>query len=98
MESPRPVPSPAGLVVKKGLNIRFFIPGGNSGSVVDNVYPPVVAVIFCIRRKGRLIGTVCDLVFTFGRRIETIRDQVEKYSRDFLREQVDFASSGVKRA
>src|SRR5262245_42896763 len=31
MDRPRPVPSPAGLVVKKGLNIFSFISGGMPG-------------------------------------------------------------------
>ena len=85
------MPSPVGLVVKKGLNIFSFT------SVTIPV--PLLRILISTRsprfagcyEKRRLVTFVGGRRLTFDRRMKSIRNDVEKGPRDFLGIQVRFA-------
>ena len=89
MNRPRPVPSPAGLVVKKGLNI-FSLTSGETPVPLSRI-ADLHAVAEVLRRsnKGRLKAFTGVLLFTFTRRIEAVGDQVQESACDLLREYID---------
>ena len=89
------MPSPAGLVVKKGLNIFSFTSGRNSGAVVTDADLDAVTEALRSGREGRLIGgrsISLPSCFSLCRGIETVGDQVQEGRfYDLLREKIDLS-------
>src|SRR5262245_30955855 len=67
MERPRPVPSPAGFVVKNGLNIFSFTSGWNTGAVVANPDFHTIAKTFGRGSKGWHVVSAVRFRLAFGR-------------------------------
>jgi hypothetical protein len=63
MDRPNPVPSPAGLVVKNGLNIFSSHLGRDTGSVVADPDFGAAAKVFGGRSQGRIV--VASVGFRF---------------------------------
>ena len=62
----RPIPSPAGLVVKKGLNILSLTSGGNPRTVIADADLHPVTEIFRRRRKLGHVAVVARLRFALA--------------------------------
>ena len=97
IERPSPVPSPAGFVVKNGLNIFSFTSGGMPGPLSRFDLHPI-AEVYCRGRKRRLVIRVTGLAFAFCRRIKPIRNYVKKDPAYILREQVHFTCGRIERS
>src|SRR5262245_53804656 len=97
MERPMPVPSPAGFVVKNGLNIFSFTSGWNTGAVVANPDFHTIAKTFGRGSKGWHVVSAVRFRLAFGRCIEAVRDQIQKRPRDVLREDIGLAGGQIKR-
>ena len=95
IDRPSPVPSPAGLVVKKGLNIFSFTSGGMpvplSRMRISTELPRSCVVASSVGSKPPRRSPPCA-----GRGIEAVRDQVEQRARDLLRKQHGLAGAGVE--
>ena len=93
-ERPSPVPSPAGLVVKNGLNIFAFTSSGMpvplSRMAISTLCPEIA------RRGGdrRLIGAVSRGLLALGRRVEPVGNQVQEHAGHFLC--IDLGGAGVR--
>ena len=86
-ERPRPVPSPAGFVVKKGLNI-FPSPRAECWCAVadpDSTLSPR----FGCGGEGGLITIAIVLGPTLRRRVKAVGNQIQKHPGDFLGKHVD---------
>src|SRR5690242_263662 len=68
----------------------------NAGAIVANSDLNSIAKILGRGRKNRLIGFIIALGLALRRRVEPIRNQIEKYSRDLLRKEVDFAGGWIE--
>ena len=96
MDRPRPVPSPAGLVVKKGLNI-FSLTSGEMPVPLSRILISTRSPRFFVAAsKRRLIAIAIVLLFALGRRIKAVGDQVQESPCDLLREDIDFAGGRIK--
>ena len=96
MDRPSPVPSPAGLVVKNGIEQLLLHLRGDTGAVVaDSDLDAVTEVLGRRSQRGLVVASIC-LRFTLRRRVEAVGDQVEQRPRDLLREQIDLASGRIK--
>src|SRR6516165_4190418 len=60
MSRPRPVPSPTGLVVKNGSNIRFLISGGTPGPVSPNSTNTSSSRTFPVRTVSLPVPFIAD--------------------------------------
>ena len=87
IDRPSPVPSPAGLVVKNGLNIFSFTSGGNARAVVADADFDGVAEILRGGEQRRLEARFAIFGLALGRGIEAVRDQIEQRAGDLLRKQ-----------
>src|SRR6478752_359141 len=79
-ERPRPVPSPGGLVVKKGLNIFSFTSGGIP-MPLSRILISTLAEVFRRGSEGALITIAIDLDLTLRRRVKAVGNQVQKHPR-----------------
>src|SRR5215469_12745605 len=95
MDRPRPVPSPAGFVVKNGLNILSLTSGGMPVPL-SRILISTRSPRFLVEAVSRLIAIATFLFFTPGRRIEAVGDQIQESPRDLLREYVDLASVRIQ--
>ena len=82
--------------MKNGLKIFSFTSGGNAGAVVADPDLHAVAEVFGRGGQGRLVVAAICFRLALGRRIETVRDQIEQNPCDVLREDVGFASGGIQ--
>jgi hypothetical protein len=62
-----------------------------------NPDPQAVAKVFCCCRRIWLTAIISCGCFAVGRRVESIRNEIEKNTRDLLWEQVDLAGVRIKR-
>ena len=90
------MPSPAGLVVKNGLNNLVLHLGRNARAVVADPDFHAVAEVLGGGSKGWLVVAPIRFRFALGRRIEAVRDQVEQNPCDVLREDVGCTSGGIQ--
>ena len=58
----------------------------NAAAIITNSDFHAIAEILCGRLKDGFIGVIAGLTFAFRGRVETIGNQVEKYSSNLLRE------------
>ena len=91
----KPVPSPAGLVVKNGLNIFSFTSGGMPVPLSRILISRCRQVLGRGSKRRLVIAAVCFRL-ALRRRIKAIGNQVEQHPRDLLRKQIDFAGGGSK--
>ena len=96
IDRPSPVPSPAGLVVKNGLNILSFTSGGMPVPLSRMRISTAVAEIFGGGAQRRLETGLAVLRPALGRGIKAVGDQIQEYAGDFLRKQLDHAGVGVE--
>src|SRR5262249_54462947 len=68
---------------KERIEHSFPDLGRNAGAIVANSDFDTITEILCGRTKGRLIAFVAALRFALCRRVEAVRNQVEKYARNF---------------
>src|SRR6476659_8742826 len=85
-----------GLRRKEGIEHLFLHLGRNTSAVVMDPDLHAVAEVFGRGSKGGLITIAVCLAFTLRRRVEAVRDQVQKHSRDFLGKHVDLTSIRIK--
>src|SRR6185312_11950879 len=94
IERPRPVPSPAGLVVKNGLKILSFKSGGMpvplSRMLISTLSPR-----FLVAALG-LIVTAIRSCLTLDCRIEPVGDQVQQNPGDVLWKDVGLTRSRIE--
>ena len=91
------MPSPAGLVVKNGIEDLFLHLRRDAGAVVPNPdFDTVPQVLGRGRKRWLVIATIC-LGSALGRRIKAIGNQIEQDPCDVLWEHVGFAGRGIKR-
>ena len=92
------MPSPAGFVVKNGLNIFSFtssgIPVPLSRILISTRSPRFTGG----RYKGWLVVASIRLCTALGRRVEAVRNQIQKRPCDVLREDIGLAGGRVKLA
>ena len=96
MDRPRPVPSPAGLVVKNGIEDLFLHFRRNAGAIVADPDFDAVAEVLGRGSKGWLVIAAIRFRFALGRCIEAIGDQIEQNPRDVLREDIGFAGGRIQ--
>jgi hypothetical protein len=89
------LPSPAGFVVKNGLN-SFPRLREIASVVVADPDLEFVAKVYG-GSQGRLMGITLCLPFALRRRIKAIGDQVKQRSCNLLRDDTDLASGRIKR-
>ena len=94
-DRPRPVPSPAGLVVKNGLNIFAFTSSGMPVplSRIDDFHG--VAEVAGRRRDRRFVGAGLRRLALL-RRVESVADEIEQHARQLLRMALDLAGLRVE--
>jgi hypothetical protein len=68
------VPSPAGLVVKKGLKHLFPDLGRNAVAIVADRDLYSIAEVLCRHPNARLQAIAVGLALSLRRRIEAVRD------------------------
>ena len=90
------MPSPAGLVVKNGLNILLAHLGRDAGAVVADADLDPVAEVLVAALKRRLVVAAVGRGLALGRGIEAVRDQVQQHARDLLRIEVDVAGGRIE--
>src|SRR5262245_52303565 len=81
---------------EEGIEHLFLYLRRNADAVIANPDLYAVAEVLCRSRKSRLKAFAVVLLFTFTRRIEAVRDQVQKCSCDLLWEYVNLASGRIK--
>ena len=97
IESPRPVPSPAGFVVKKGFEHLLLNLRRDAGSVVANSDLYAVTEVIGGRSQSGFIG-VLSFALTFSRRVKSVGDQVKQNPAYFLRIQICLSGVPIERA
>jgi hypothetical protein len=93
----KPGPFPGGLRRKERVEQLLLDLGRYAGAVVaDSYFHPVTEILG--RGSERLL-VVASIRFslTLRRRIEAVRDQIQEYSRDPLRETVNFTCGRIQR-
>src|SRR5262245_22895337 len=68
----------------------------DTGAVISNPYFHTIAKALCRGYQGWFIAIAISLGSTLCRRIKAVRDQVQKHSREILREYVGLPSSRVE--
>src|ERR1700730_10756265 len=95
MDRPSPVPSPAGFVVKNGLN-SFSLTSGGMPVPLSRILISTLSPRFLVAAKSiGLIVAAIRLGFALRGCVEAVGDQVEQRPRDLLREQIDLTGSRV---
>ncbi len=96
MDRPSPVPSPAGLVVKNGLNSFSFTSGGMPVPLSRIVISTLSAEVPGRGGKRGFVIAAIGCGFALGCGIEAVCDQVEQHPGDVLREQIGLAGGRVE--
>ena len=96
MERPSPVPSPAGLVVKNGLNIFSFTSGGIPVPLSRISDFDAVAEVLGRGGKRWLVVASVRLGFALRGGVEAVGNEVEERPRNLLWEQIDLSGGRVK--
>ena len=96
MDRPNPVPSPAGFVVKNGLNSFSLTSGGMPVPLSRILYFHAVTEVLGRCSQRRLVVASVRLGLTLRGGVEAVGDQVEQRPRNLLREQIDLTGSRVK--
>ena len=96
MDRPSPVPSPAGLVVKKGLNNLVLDIGWNARAVVPYSDFDPISETFGPSNKSRFKAVAAKLRLALGSCVEAVRDQVEEDPSDLLGKYVHLAGGRVE--
>jgi hypothetical protein len=91
-------PKPGSLAGRLGGGVEHLLPdlGRNPNAVVANRDLYAVAEVFRRSHKSGLIAIAIVLLFALGRRIKTVRDQVQESPCDLLRENIDFAGGRIQ--
>src|SRR4029077_12994537 len=86
----------SGLCREEGIEHLFLYLRRNADAVIANSDLDFVAKVLCRSHQGWLTCIIIALLFAFGRRIETVRDQVQESPRDFLGENIDLTRGRIK--
>src|SRR6476619_1134351 len=81
---------------EEGIEHFLLNLGRNADAIVANRNRHAVAEVLRRSRKSRLIATAIVLLFTLGRRIKAVRDQVQKSPCDLLWVHIDFTGGRIK--
>src|SRR5262245_40696887 len=88
----------SGLRREEWIEYLFLHVGRNASAIVSDRYFDTVAKVFGGRYKGRLVVASIRLRTALDRRVEAVRNQIEKRPCDVLREDVRLASGRVQGA
>ena len=85
IDRPSPVPSPAGFVVKNGLNIFALTSSEDAGAVVPDPDLDRITEVAGRRGERRRAAHLGARGLAPGRGVEAVRDEVQEHARDLLR-------------
>ena len=91
MDSPSPVPTPVGFVVKNGWKSLSLMSCGNADAIV--AHPHLDGLrrdrAWSLSRAGLNVPSFTDRWRSL-RRVKSVAEQVEKHARDVLRHEFDW--------